>query len=314
MLVHKAILAVATAALMLPATSALASPPQHGTTPAYSPIRFTVVDKGTKGKPDVLLIPGLTSGRWVWEAEAAKLAPDYRLHLLQVNGFAGQSAGANADAELLLPAIVEDLHAYITSRNTRPVIIGHSLGGLLALMLVQKYPEDADKLVIVDATPFWGLMFGPQSTVESVRPMAVRMRDGTLSQSPAQREAVGRQTAETLALNPEARKMIVADSVASDPQVAARALYEDLQIDLRPELANIKIKALVLYAYDPTLTFPGGMKPTQEMADSVIGNAYRTMPNAKLVRVENSRHFIMADQPQRLSELIKAFLGTPSRS
>jgi pimeloyl-ACP methyl ester carboxylesterase len=62
----------------------------------FVPTRFTVVDEGTAGQPDVVLIPGLSSSRAVWEAEAKLLAPNYRLHLVQVDGFAGAPAGPNA--------------------------------------------------------------------------------------------------------------------------------------------------------------------------------------------------------------------------
>lgn len=311
MFILRAAFALTAAVLPLAWGTAQAAPSSPTAAPAPAPIRFTVVDQGTIGKPDVILLPGLTSGRWVWEAQAAKLAPDYRLHLFQVNGFAGQPAGANATADPLLPALVEDLHAYIARRRMRPIIVGHSLGGLLGLMLAAKYPQDIDRLVIVDASPFWGLMFGPKITTDSVRPMAQSMRDGTFSASPARREASERSIAQGLALDPQARTRIVADGLASDPQVGGRAMYEDLTTDLRPALASIKTPTLVIYAYDPTLVFPDGTKPTAEAADAAYQSSYRTMPNVKLVRIDNTRHFIMSDQPDRLDEQLKSFLATP---
>lgn len=308
----RAALALTAAVLPLAWGTAQAAPSSSTAPPASAPIRFTVVDQGTTGKPDVILLPGLTGGRWVWEAQAAKLAPDYRLHLLQVNGFAGQPAGANATADPLLPALVEDLHAYIAARRMRPVIIGHSLGGLLGLMLAAKYPQDVAKLVVVDATPFWGLMFGPNSTADSVRPMARSMSDSTFSVSQARREAGEHNIAQSLALDPVARVRVAADGLASDPEVGSRAMYEDLTTDLRPALPAIRTPTLVLYASDPTLTYPDGTKPTAEMTDAIFQASYRTMPNVKLARVDGTRHFIMSDQPQRLDELLRPFLAAPA--
>ncbi len=276
------------------------------------PTRFTVTEEGTAGKPDIVLLPGLTSSRRVWAAEAARLAPSYQLHLVQINGFAGQPAGVNATSEKLLSAIVEELHGYIASRKIRPVVIGHSLGGLLTLMLARRYPGDLSKMVIVDALPFYGLMFGPQATVESVRPTATAMRNGAMAQTSAQRAVSAKQTADFLVLNAKGRELVAADSFSSDPGVFARMMYEDLQTDLRPELATIKMSALALYAFDPTLTFPNGVKPTREMADSITSAAYETMPNAELVRVDYSRHFIMFDQPGRLHNLIREFVSRPN--
>ncbi len=62
-------------------------PLQSGTSARFVPTRFAVTDEGTVGKPDVVLIPGLASSRKVWDAEVALLAPNYRLHVLQVNGW-----------------------------------------------------------------------------------------------------------------------------------------------------------------------------------------------------------------------------------
>ena len=73
------------------------------TSAAYVPTRFTVVDAGTVGKPDVVMIPGLASSRAVWDGEVKLLGPNYRLHILQVDGFAGAPVGGNA-AGPMLPA------------------------------------------------------------------------------------------------------------------------------------------------------------------------------------------------------------------
>ena len=151
-------------------------------------------------------------------------------------------------------------------------------------------------------------MFGPQATVENVGPAAKAMHDGMLNQKPDRRKAMEERTAETLSLSADGRQRVVADGLASDPQVTADATSADFQTDLRPDLAAIRTPALVLYAFDPTLTFPNGMKPTRAMADTITSNAYKTMPNVKLIRVDNSRHFIMFDQPQTFADQVETFI------
>jgi N-formylmaleamate deformylase len=45
---------------------------------------------------------------------------------------------------------------YIRKNNLdKPVVVGHSLGGYLALLLAVKYPDLPGKLVIVDSYPTW---------------------------------------------------------------------------------------------------------------------------------------------------------------
>ncbi len=81
------------------------------------PTRFTVVDEGTVGKPDVVLIPGLSSSRAVWDAEAKLLAPNYRLHLVQVDGFAGAPAGANASGAGCFPELLTSCMGILLRRG-----------------------------------------------------------------------------------------------------------------------------------------------------------------------------------------------------
>lgn len=275
---------------------------------AFTPTRFTVLDAGTVGKPDVLLIPGLSSSRAVWEAEAAKLAPNYRLHLVQVNGFAGQPAGANAGSTELLPAIVEELHGYVAAGAMHPAVMGHSLGGLLALMLANKHPEDVRKLVIVDTLPFYALLYSPDATAEGAKPYAEMARKQMGGMSADQWKAMQPMMAAQLTNNAEGQAAVAASSAQSDRGVVVEAMVEDLETDLRADLPSIKSPTLVLYEHDTTLKQPDAGSYAQTMQTS-----YKGMPNVKLVEVDGSRHFIMYDQPAKFDAAVEAFLrsGVP---
>jgi pimeloyl-ACP methyl ester carboxylesterase len=267
----------------------------------FVPTRFTVVDEGTAGKPDVLLIPGLASSRAVWDGEAKLLAPKYRLHLLQVDGFAGAPAGANATGTLL-PAIVEEVHAYIEAGTMQPIVIGHSLGGLLTLMLADKYPQDVRKMVIVDSLPFYGLVFSPDATVEMVQPQAAVIQKQMLAMPDDQFAMMQSMMAGALVTDAEGKKLVEQGSITSSRAVLVEAMYEDLQTDIRKDMAKIKKPTLLLYPYDPAL------QKDEAKYDAVYKNAYASMPNVTLVRIDGSRHFIMYDQPEKMNAAIEAFL------
>ena len=209
-----------------------------GQTITAAPTRFSVVIQG-KGT-DVILIPGLASSRDVYAAEAKLLTANYRLHLIQVAGFAGEPAGPNASGPILVP-VVEQLHQYIVANHLQPVpVIGHSLGGLLALMLAQAHPEDVSKLLIVDTLPFYGLVFDPAATVDSARPQAQVMHDQFIAMPNDQFAASAPFYTDRLVKEPEGQRQVSASSIASDRTVFANAMLEDLETDIRPELATIK--------------------------------------------------------------------------
>jgi pimeloyl-ACP methyl ester carboxylesterase len=268
---------------------------------AFVPTRFTVTDAGTAGKPDVVLIPGLASSSSVWDAEAKLLAPNYRLHIVQVDGFAGAPVGGNAKGPML-PGIVEELHAYIVAAGLHPAVVGHSLGGLLTLMLADKYPADVRKMVIVDTLPFYGLVFDPAATVELVAPQAKVIRDQMLAMPADQFAAMEPMMVGAMVKDEAGAKAIVASAIASDRAVFVGAMMEDLQTDLRPDLAKIKTPMLLLYPYDPTL------QKDEVAYNALYKNAYAGMPNVTLLRIDGSRHFIMYDQPAKLDAAVEGFL------
>jgi len=279
---------------------ALLVAPSHAA--GFAPTRFTVTDEGTVGKPDVLLIPGLSSGRSVWDAEAKLLGPNYRLHLVQVDGFAGAPAGPNASGPVIAP-IVEELHGYIAVGGMHPVVIGHSLGGLLALMLADKYPADVRKMVIVDTLPYYAVIFSPDATVEAVKPQAEAMKAQLLGMPADQFAVMAPMMAAQMVKNPEGQKKVAASSIATDRAVMVNAMAEDLETDMRPEVAHIKTPTLMLFAVDTSAAQPDPAK-----YEAMVRGGYQPMPNVTLVKVDGSRHFIMYDQPEKFDAAVEGFL------
>jgi pimeloyl-ACP methyl ester carboxylesterase len=291
-----------TLAFVLGGIALLCAPSHAQATKPFTATRFTITDAGTVGKPDVVLIPGLASSKAVWDGEAKLLAPNYRLHIVQIDGFAGAPAGPNATGTFLAP-VVEELHAYIVANKIHPVVMGHSLGGLLTLMLADKHPEDVSKLVIVDSLPFYPVVFSSEATVETVKPQADAIRQQLIAAPADQFAAMQPTMAAAMVKNADGQKLVVASSIASDRTVFANAMYEDLQTDLRGDMVTIKTPTLMLYPYDATAQGPDPAK-----VDTIYKTAYAAKPNTKLVRIDDSRHFIMYDQPEKLDAAVEGFL------
>ena len=268
----------------------------------FTPTRFTVMDEGKAGAPDVVLIPGLASSREVWANEAKLLAPNFRLHLVQVDGFAGQASGANASGEIL-PALVEELHQYIAANGMKPVVVGHSLGGLLTLELAAKYPADVSKIVIVDSLPFYGTLFDANATAETLKPQAEALKAQMLAMPAEQYAAMQQMMMAQMVKDPAGQKAVGAASAASDRAVVAEAMVEDMTTDERTAVAGIKVPALILFASDTA--GQGARGPKYEAA---VRESYKAMPNATIVKVEDSKHFIMYDQPAKLDAALEGFL------
>lgn len=268
--------------------------------PAFISDRLSVEVVGAG--PDVILIPGYSCSREVWRATADRLKATHRVHLVQLAGFAGE-AWAHGDGPLLEPA-VEALAGYVQSAGlSKPAVIGHSMGGLSALMLAQRHPEAVGRVMAVDNLPFFSALFGPQVTPATARPFADQAAQALLTQDDAALRAAQQQGAVGLARDPATRAAMVEWSLASDRQALATAIREVMTTDVRPNLAAMATPVTALYASDAAGGAPAAM------ADALWTREYATLPGVKLIRVDGSRHFIMADQPQRFAELVDQFLA-----
>jgi pimeloyl-[acyl-carrier protein] methyl ester esterase len=257
-----------------------------------------------KGR-DLVFIPGLASSRATWKATAERLRGKYRLHLIQIAGFAGEPTRANATGDVLVPT-AEAIDAYLVEQKLSPATaVGHSLGGTTLLYLAQKHPEHLKKLLVVDALPFLGAMQNPTATADSIRPMAAKMRDGMLANTAPVTTASLEPQMKAMSKDPATQHLIAEWGVVSDRTVVARAMYDDLTLDLRPGLPSIKTPIVLLYPDNVPLGVPVGMM------QKVYPALYAPAPTVTPKLVANSQHFIMLDQPQAFAEALDAFLATP---
>jgi pimeloyl-ACP methyl ester carboxylesterase len=265
---------------------------------SFAPSRFTVEVRG-QGE-DVILIPGLGSSRDVWAAQADALAATHRLHLVQINGFAGQPVGAPAGQ--IIDPVVEELSQYVEAYTPgRAAIIGHSMGGLTGLILARRHPERVGKLMIVDSLPFYSVLFNPNATVATVEPQARAMRDQIAALDDASFAAQQNQMIARLVKTPERRQTVIDWSTASDRATFAQGMYEVMTTDMRSELANVATPITVVYAADPIIA-------PEAVLDGLWRGQYASAPNVSFVRVDGAYHFLMFDQPEAFQTAVAEFL------
>ena len=267
---------------------------------AFVSDRLSVEVVGTG--PDVVLIPGFASSREVWRAEAERLKATHRVHLVQLAGFAGEP-WMHRDGPFVQP-MADELARYVREAGLqKPAVIGHSMGGMTGVLLAQQHPGLLGRVMSVDSLPFFSALFGPQATAETARPFADQAAAGILATPPEAYRAQQGQAAVGYSRDPATRAALVEWSMSSDRQAMASAIREVMTTDLRPGLAAMTTPVWAVYAADADGGAPAAM------ADGLWGREYASLPGVRMVRVDDSRHFIMADQPERFAAVVDQFLA-----
>ncbi|HEX8512518.1 MAG TPA: alpha/beta hydrolase [Allosphingosinicella sp.] len=272
--------------LFLAAAALLAAPAAAA---PFKPTRISVQVRGSG--PVVVLIPGLSSSRGVWNGTVAAV-PGYRYHLVQVAGFARTAAGGNSAGRVASP-VAEEIARYIAAnRLGRPAIVGHSMGGSIAMMIGARYPRVAGRVMVVDMLPSPVRPFGVPPT--AMKPLA---------------QLIGGEMAGADRLRRDLKSLVGrlgnSDWLESrnDAGVVGRSVSELLSTDLTPELTRIRAPLTVVYACPARLNYACGTVSKAYTA------AYSTRPGTRLVRIDRSGHTIMWDQPVAFQAALRSFLA-----
>ncbi|QGP80228.1 alpha/beta fold hydrolase [Sphingobium sp. CAP-1] len=232
---------------------------------------------------DVILIPGLASGPGIWNGVLGGV-PGWRYHLVHVRGFAGLAPDANASGVLVQP-IADEIARYVANAGLRRLaIVGHSMGGTLAMMVGLK--GVANRVMVVDMLPAGAAMVG--GTASGMGFLADQL-SGYFTGTAAGR----RYLAQMVAQAPGAK--------GSDPDVIANALRDLANIDLGPQLPRLGAPLEVVYAV--------GSDAQQAAAITRRFRAdYAGKKDARLKAIGPSGHMVMADQPARFAAALRDFL------
>jgi pimeloyl-ACP methyl ester carboxylesterase len=258
------------------------------------------------GRP-MILIPGLSSSGETWDTTVARYKDGFECHVLTVAGF----AGVPRIPAPMLEHVREGIAAYIrTHKLDHPTIVGHSLGGFLALDLAAHYPDLPGRLVIVDSYPFLGGLYDAKVTIETVRTGVAQMRTymGSQTQDMYERYVKSGVATRTMVEKESDFERIVAWGLASDRTAVTDALAELLSGDLREDVAKIKSPTLVMGTY---IGFPG---TTREGIEASLRTQYAKLQGVETHVTDKAHHFIMWDDPEWMFGHMDRFLRQPPAS
>jgi len=189
------------------------------------------------------------------------------------------------------------------------VIVGHSLGGTLALELAETAPDVVGPLVIVDALPFLGASWDTAATEESARKAAEPMVSAIRNQTQEAYVAYQHQAPylKTMVAPGPNYDRVLEWATTSDKNTVADAMGDIMSRDLRPKLPNVRVPVLVLGTW-----YGAKQYTTREAVEATFRRQYARTPQWTFALADTARHFIMLDSPDWMYAQMDAFLSAPS--
>ncbi|MBS1643622.1 MAG: alpha/beta hydrolase [Bacteroidetes bacterium] len=247
-----------------------------------------------KGGPAILFIPGFASSGAVWDDTKVQFEPSHTCYTFTMAGFAGVPAEANPGFihwETALAQFIKD------QKINKPIIVGHSMGGGLALALAADYPDLVGSIIIVDALPCLAAMNQPDFK-SSATPDCSGMVQQIVSMDKEQFKAMQVATMRRLIADTGKQALAVAWSMRSDRKTFGQLYCDFSNTDLREKIEQIQCPSMILLE-----SYFSNFKPA-------IEEQYKNLKQADLRYATKGLHFIMYDDwgwyLQQLNSFISA--------
>jgi len=246
-----------------------------------------------KGDP-VLFLPGFITPGSVWKETVQHLTTKNESHLFSYAGFNGM-------APIEMPwykNVKEAIFTYIEKKDLTNIrIVGHSMGGNLAVDIASRFPKRVKKMVIVDALACMREVMMP-GVPENALQYNSPYNKNLLNMKADQFKGMASNMAGYMTINKEKAAVLTKWILEADRTTYVYGYTDLLKLDLRDKLSAIKTKTLIL----------GASFPDVAVTKAHFEKQYANLSNKTIEMVVDSKHFIMFDQPTWFYTKVNTFL------
>ncbi len=252
--------------------------------------RFGYEAAGALDLPPLLFLHGIGGAARAWRGQIEAFGDRYRAMAWDMPGYGGSAPLAAVSIATLADALQDFLQV---AGATRPILVGHSIGGMIVQQWLTKYPDSAAAVVLAQTSPAFGKTDGDWQKE------FIGARLGPLDRGETMASLAPTLVKELVGDNPDARGMELArDCMAAVPEASYRAsMLALLGFDQRHALKNIRVPTLVL----------SGSKDKNAPAPMMAKMA-TYIPSATYVELEGAGHLVNLERPAAFNTALDSFL------
>jgi 3-oxoadipate enol-lactonase len=252
--------------------------------------RFSYEAAGDAASPPLVFLHGIGGAARAWRGQLDFFSDRYRAIAWDMPGYGGSAALQTVSIATLADALQNFLREVSA---TNPILVGHSIGGMIVQELLAKSPHIAAAIVLAQTSPAFGKSDGEwQKSFIDARLGPLDRGETMISLAPT---LVG----ELIGDDPDAGGTALArDCMASVPEASYRATMQALLgFDRRDALRGVAVPTLVL----------SGSKDNNAPAPMMAKMA-SYIPSSEYVELEGAGHLVNLERPAMFNAALDSFL------
>jgi 3-oxoadipate enol-lactonase len=252
--------------------------------------RFGYEAAGDPGLPPLVFLHGIGGAARAWRGQLDYFADSYRAIAWDMPGYGGSAPLPTVSIATLASALKDFLHA---TDAIKPVIVGHSIGGMIVQQLLTADPLIANAVVLAQTSPAFGKPEGEWQK------QFIEARLGPLDRGATMASLAPSLVQELTGDDPDAAGMELArDCMGSVPEASYRATMLALMgFDLRHALKEIAV---------PTLLLSGSLD--KNAPAPMMAKMATYVPSAIYVELEGVGHLANLERPDEFNAVLWDFL------
>ena len=246
-------------------------------------VRLYYTDSG-RGDPPLLFVHGWCCDHTHWQYQVPAFRRRHRVVAVDLRGH-GRSSKPRQ--EYTIEGFCRDLEWLIGELGLRrPVVVGHSMGGVIAFHLGARARRAYSGVVVVDAPLF------PRFTRQGRRELEAIM---TALEGPHYIDVAQRTIADGSFLSawPKQLRDLVHQGIARTPQHVLVSAYRGIWIDNERAARALKV---------PTLVVDAGVRDLREL------EPVRSIPSAQIGVTVGAGHFLQLEAPDQFNPMLRTFV------
>lgn len=256
--------------------------------------QFTFEAAGSRHHTPLVFLHGIGGSARAWRDQLGFFGDRYHAIAWDMPGYGGSLPLAQATIATLAAALTRFL---IALEARRPVLVGHSIGGMIVQQFLVDHPGIAGGAVLAETSPAFGKPDGDWQKA------FVAARLDPLDRGATMRDLAAGMVDDLVGEAPDPRGLDAARaSMAAVPDVTYRAMVHALVgFDQRAALKRIDVPTLVL----------SGSRDTNAPAPMMAKMA-SYIPGARYVEIAGAGHLVNLEQPAAFNAALDDFLATSS--
>jgi 3-oxoadipate enol-lactonase len=263
--------------------------------PASAPMktsdgRFGYEAAGDPATPPLVFLHGIGGAARAWRGQIEAFSDRYRAMAWDMPGYGGSAPLPAVSMATLAGALQDFLRAV---GAVKPILVGHSIGGMIVQQWLTKYPDAAGAIVLAQTSPAFGKADGDWQKE------FIGARLGPLDRGETMVSLAPTLVKELVGDDPDIRGMELArDCMAAVPEASYRAsMLALLGFDQRNALKNIAVPTLVLSgSWDKNAPAP------------MMAKMATYIPSATCVELEGAGHLVNLERPAAFNSALDSFL------